>query len=274
MNLSSEETALFYRLYYSVMVYTNRRLEIISDLTDPKDVGFRQPEEKIQMRDAFYEHPELLEEFLSENPYGFSRDELAIVASWRHGVVGEFYVLRYLKKYAVFLGTKPERLYGVLSPGNPLEMTFAGYPLPLYVKDVLLPFQGRIIYDGLLSVYSIHFGPGIRASMNETYSQLKAREGIVEQLVGPDGQPEVRTSLARQKPRKAAPDWRPVVDGIVDQTEKMREADTPRQRAALGLLRAAARMAQAALHQPEDTDEHLQCLRSVRQALTRLEKTL
>jgi len=274
MNLSPEESKLFYRLYYSAMAYANRRLKIVPDLTDPKDVGFRHPEERIQMRDAFYEHPELLEEFLSENPYGFPRDELAMVASWQHAVAGEFYVLRYLKKYAVFLGAKPERLYGVLSPGNPLEMTFAGYPLPLYVKGALLPFQSRIIYDGLLSVYSIHFGPGIRASMNETYSRLKTHEGIVEQLVGPDGQPEVRTSLARQKPRKAAPDWRPAVDGIVDQAEKMREADTARQRAALGLLRAAARMAQAALHQTEDTDEHLQCLRSVRQALTRLEKTL
>lgn len=142
------------------------------------------------------------------------------------------------------------------------------------MKGVLLPFRDRIIYDGLLSVYSVFFGGGIRSSMKQTYSRLKRREGIVEQLVGPDGKPQIRTSIDRRRPRQPAPDWRPAVDEIMAQAEKMRPADTPCQSAALSLLRAVARMAQATLHQPKDTDEHLRRLRSVRRALTRLENVL
>jgi len=274
MQLSPEETELFYKVQHSILAYTNRRLELIPDFTDPDDVSLLVAEEKVQIRDALFELPELLEDFLAENLDGLSPDELAIVASWRHGVSGEFYIFRYLKKYTVFLGAKPGRLYGVLGLADPLEMVFAGHPLPIYVKGVLLPFQGRITYDGLLSVYAIRFGGGIRSSMKETYNRLKRGEGIVEGLVGPDGEPQMRTSLDRRKPRQSAPDHRPAVDEIVAQAEKMRRADTPRQSAALSLLRAAARLVQATLRQPKDTEEHLRRLRSVRQALTRLENIL
>ena len=274
MKLSPEESELFYKLHHSVLAYTNRRLELVADFDDPDDAGLLVAEERVQIREALHEHPELLEDFLGENPDGLSPDELAIVASWRHRVAGDFFIVRYLKKYTVFLGTKPERLYGVLSLVDPIETIFAGRRLPIYVKGVLLPFQGRITYDGLLSVYSILFGGGMRSSMKETYNRLKRQEGIVEQLVGPDGKPQMRTSLDRGKPRKPAPDYRPAVDEIVAQADKMRQADTPRQSAALSLLRAAAQMAQATLQQPEDTEGHRRRLRSVRRALTRLENVL
>ena len=274
MNLSPKETELFYRLQRCMLAYTSRRLGTIPGCTNLEDVNLLHTEEKTRVRNAFYEHPELLEEFLAKNPEGLPRDELGIIASWRQRVAGDFYIVRYLKKYTVFLGVKPERLYGVLGLADPLEMMFAGHPLPVYVRGVLLPFRDRIIYDGLLSVYSVFFGPGIRSSLKETYNRLKSREGIVEQLAGPDGKPLIQTSVDRQKPRKPAPDWGPVVDGVVAQTEKMRQADTPEQGAALGLLRAAAQMAQATLRQPDDVDEHLRRVSSVQRALTRLRNSL
>ena len=55
-------------------------------------------------------------------------------------------------------------------------------------------------------------------------------------MIGSDGQPQLRTSLARKAPAKPAPDWRPAVDGIVAQTEKMRQTDTKLQGAAFGLF--------------------------------------
>jgi len=51
-------------------------------------------------------------------------------------------------------------------------------------------------------------------------------------------------------------------------------ADAAEQGAALGLLRAAAQMAQATLRQPDDVDEHLRRVSSVQRALTRLRNSL
>jgi hypothetical protein len=58
------------------------------------------PEEaQYELRAAFYAHRQLLEAFVQENPQRFSAEELALVASWQHGVHGQFYVLRHLQRY-------------------------------------------------------------------------------------------------------------------------------------------------------------------------------
>jgi hypothetical protein len=58
---------------------------------------------------------------------------------------------------------------------------------------------------------------------------------------------------------------------MVAQTDRMRRADTPEQTAALGLLCAAAHLAQTAYEQPNAIDSNL---RQLRRALTRLETVL
>ena len=50
------------------------------------------------------------------------------------------------------------------------------------VDAVLLPFKDRIIYDGLMNGYNISFGAGIRRSLNESFKEAKARQGIVTSL--------------------------------------------------------------------------------------------
>ena len=53
-----------------------------------------------------------------------------------------------------------------------------------------------------------------------------------------------------------------------------RRAETETQEAAAGLLRAAAKLAQATFHQPDAAEAHLKQLSSVRRALTKLENIL
>jgi hypothetical protein len=183
--------------------------------------------------------------------------------------------MKHLKPYAVFMSAgEPTRLYGVVGLYDPLEVVFGGAPLPLLVKAVLLPFCDRIIYDGLLSAYRLSFGPGIRSGLNESYSRAKERDGIIEALIGLDGQAQVRTTLSRKAPAKPAPDWRPAIDEIIVQTEKMRQTDTRLQTATFGLLRAAASLAQASLLEQGAEDEAAKHMRSLRTALTKVEKLL
>jgi Domain of unknown function (DUF6398) len=57
--------------------------------------------------------------------------------------------------------------------------------LPRMIKTTLLPFKGRIVYDGLMSGYNVSFGPGIRRSLNEAYREAKAHRGIITTLPPP-----------------------------------------------------------------------------------------
>jgi len=73
------------------------------------------PEQRVMIRDALLDQSELIDQFVQENPGGFSDEALGIVATWRHAVAGQFITFRQLKKHAVFLkASDPPVAYGVL----------------------------------------------------------------------------------------------------------------------------------------------------------------
>jgi hypothetical protein len=165
-------------------------------------------------------------------------------------------------------------LYGVLGLTDGLDEIIDPDFLPVAVKAVLLPFKGQIIYDGLFNTYSVSFGSGIRGDLNQTYQRVKQTEGITEGWVELEGQLQPKTSIDRRAPKKPAPDWRSAIAEFVQQTDKMSTADTARQSAALGVLRAAASFAQAAFQLPDENEDYLKQLKTLRRAMTRLENIL
>lgn len=222
MRIASAEVDLFYKLYAALCSYANSKLKcVLFDFSAPEQYTALPPELRLKVREALYAQPELIDQFVHENPAHFSAEELAIVAGWKDALVGSFYVFRYLQPYAVFLTDKsPPKAYGVLALADPLPNVL-GPDLPLLVKGVLLPFNGRIIYDGLLSTYRISFGPGIRRSLNEGYRQAKATFGIITSL--PEGAappPAVRQKAPRPQPASAGPaDVKAVPAAIVGLTD-------------------------------------------------------
>ena len=89
-------------------------------------------------------------------------------------------------------GDSPARGYAVIGLTNSIEEVI-GPGLPVYVQAVLLPFEGRIIYDSLLIPYAVYFGGGIRSDLSATYRRIQEREGLITALPpeAKDEQPEV-----------------------------------------------------------------------------------
>jgi hypothetical protein len=270
MNLSRSDADLFFKLMWAVQCHVNRRLNLLPDVKSAEDYRHIPAEEKVKVRAALYENiDDTLDRFIAENPSGLSDGELRIVQGWQRHVAGDFYVLRLLKRHAIFVSARgPSKVYGVLGLYDNLEEVLYAQPLPVLVKAVLLPFKGSIIYDGLLETYSITFGSGIRGDLNEVYQRAKQTGKIIESLEpGQEGSREPR-------PNKPARDWRPVLDGIVETTEKLRQADTIVQNRAFNVLKASARLAHAAAHDPDHLQELYQLGRRVQNALRQLETAL
>lgn len=194
MNLSPDDVALFYKLHPALLVYVNQELGVVPQASTAPDLMRLPPEERRKVRDALVERLDLIDSFVEQNPVGFSTDELAIVRSWKSFIEGRFYVVRYLTRYAVFLDDHtPPKAYGVLALADSFEDIIGPY-LPILVGAVLLPFKGRIVYDGLLTYFRISFGSGARRSFGDSYQEAKAEFGIITSL--PFSPEKVRTSDA------------------------------------------------------------------------------
>lgn len=183
MQLPPEQTARFYRIWLALLHHVNEQQHLVPAFPAPEERNGLLPlSDEMHLRNALWADDTLRERFISANPAGLSSADLAVVASWRSRRAGSFYIVRALKKYTVFLSEDdPPRAYGVLGLSTPIE-ELAGRPLPVLAQTVLLPFEGRIIYDGLLQWYAVVFGPGIRARLNTEYRNAQEREGVITTL--------------------------------------------------------------------------------------------
>ena len=183
MKLSKDDVELFYRLYHSLLVYVNKKFEILEGLNSRDDIKKFTIDKVKMIRDRLYEHPELIDSFVADNPFNFSPEELKMVHSWKNFVKGRFLILRYLKDYTVFLNMdeKIPKAYGVLALVSTFEEMFGPY-LPVMVEAVLLPFKDKIVYDSIFTTYSITFGGNMRRSFDDSYQEAKMKFGIITSL--------------------------------------------------------------------------------------------
>jgi len=183
MKLPEEDVNLFYKLYNALMIYANKNYKIIQGLNSVDDMKKFSIEQLNKLRNKLFENPELIDLFVAENPFHFSPNELEILSSWKNFVKGKFIILRYLRNYTIFLTAdeKIPKAYGVLALLSSFEEMVGPY-LPRMVDAVLLPFKGKITYDGVISNYSISFGGGLRRLFNESYQEAKTKFGIITSL--------------------------------------------------------------------------------------------
>lgn len=182
MNLTREEVRRFYTIWFPLLQFVSQRRGDLPVFAASYGEGSVSVNDAATIRDALWADDSLREAFIAENPAGLGEPDLALVASWKTRVTGSFYFFRQLKKFAVFIPERGEpKAYGVVGLSTPIDQCVA-IPPPCLISTTLLPFEGRIIYDSLISGYTVYFGSGIRASLNETYKAAQERGGLITSL--------------------------------------------------------------------------------------------
>jgi len=212
MKLSPQDADLFFKLKWSLQSYVNLRLDIIPDIATVDEYKKLPTSDQLSVRDALYDNIELFDAYLEENPQELSEKELEIVRSWKKFRRGDFFIERLLKKYAIFIGY--EKVYGVLALHKTLDELLPYVRYPHYVQAVLLPFMGKIIYDGILQGYTVSFGGGIKSNLKETYMAAKQNGKIIESF---DPKKQAEKTAGKKNPIK---DWGPTINEILKEAKK------------------------------------------------------
>ncbi len=251
----------------ALQTFANRQLKVVERLKEIKDYRTISDQERIELRNAVYdENPKLIEDFVRENPFSFSHEELEIVSSWINYVNDSFFIAELTKKHAIFI--QDDDVFAVLALVQPLQDILAGASLPVYVKTVLLPFKGKIIYDGLLEGHSIFFGPGISTSVKNRVRIAKQRAEIIQSL-----DPDWKPVPAKQKKTK---DWKPLLDELNEKASKLRSssAEPLIYGPAFSLAKSSLAFARIAIEFPEDLEKLDKALHKVMLASNKVEKSI
>ena len=261
MKLSEQEANLFFQLMWALQYFVNSKLKIYTKIKNVEDYADSDTEHKVEIRKALYENIELIDSFVQENPQNFSKENLSIITSWKNYIEGDFYIERFLKRYTVFIDEN-NKVYGVFGLQQGFDELIHRSNLPLYVNTFLLPFKGKIIYDGLFGSRNIHFGGGIKRSLKETYMRAKQNNSIIESL-------EISKKVCQTKTTaKSLKNWKPELDELAGKVKKLRGAAghpaiySP----AFSLVKASVEFAQLAVSDENDQKSLYKALDKVRRA--------
>jgi hypothetical protein len=268
MKLSKQDADLFFKLMWSLQNYVNQRLGILSEVATVDGYQKLPSSEKLKVREKLYENIELIDAYLEENPQNFSKAELKIIESWKKFQQGDFFIERLLKKYAIFIGG--DQVYAVLALYEPFEDVLPFANFPYYAKAVLLPFKGKIIYDGLLQGYAVSFGSGIRYDLKETYMAAKQNGRIIESF---DSQKQSTKVVVSKKPDQ---DFGTTIDEISQLAKKLRSggAAPAIHSPAFSVAKVSIDFAKLAVENPDDIDSLWKALKKVENAIKKAETVL
>lgn len=199
MRLPELEAQQFITLYVQTIGRCAGALDPDGNIDDGRSYMHAEIEEKVAARDLVFDHPEILADYVADNPDELDAEDLARVEAWQTFVRGKMVIERDLKRHTIFLRWDDDPVaYGVLSILDEIVELLPAPP-PMLVEAVLLPWDGRIVCDGMISYMPVHLGSGIRASIKESYREAKAK-GIVTSLVAA---PASANASARPKAKRA-----------------------------------------------------------------------
>lgn len=269
MHLSEQDAALYYELMWALQFHIKQTLNLFPKVQSPEQYADLPVENKVKVREALYNDPTFIDQFVQENPQQFADEKLAIVASWKHFIADNFYIERILKKYTIFISGS-DKVYGVWGLQDDFDAIFHPSQLPLYFRAVLLPFRDKIIYDGLLQGYQVRFGSGISSNLKEIYLSAKQRGEIIETLISSSSQPTVSV------PAKAVKDWTSDLEELLTRASKLRGGNgqpaiySP----IFSLIKASLELGHAATVDPNDEDQLWKLFAKVEQAVRKVERSI
>lgn len=184
MILSTEEYNQYVDLHIKLLCFTGKRCNILKTETSLEEFKKLPLKKKFECRQLFNKQTEILEEFVKQYSQKLSDEQLKILEGFRKWISDScFIILKCLKKYVIFIDNDNKKVYGVLALSNPFTDFCDDFPV--LIKTTILPFNGKIIYDGFLETQA-YLGPNMTMEYNEIYKEAKNNRQIITSLDPPN----------------------------------------------------------------------------------------
>ncbi len=184
MKLQRKDGERFFRIYYSLLSWANKDLHFFPD---PVVIGSRSHKIAIfKLRKAVFEAPKYINTYLEENPGNLGPKDLEMIKSWQeHRLAGTFAVMRHQTDHSILLSIDdPSHVFGVLGINDTIRR-MVGPNLPQIVDALLLPYDERIIIDGVLALHPIRLEGTVKQELEEACQAAAAKAGVVTSLPAP-----------------------------------------------------------------------------------------
>src|SRR4030095_10590156 len=113
MNLSSDDFKTFLQIHLKLLYYTGHELNFIKSKSTFEEFVMLPMTEKYKCRNGLLDNEYLLEQYIAENLDQLSTRDINILTSFKKRITGDFIIVKCLKKHAIFIHAKSNKMYTV-----------------------------------------------------------------------------------------------------------------------------------------------------------------
>jgi len=177
MKLDEQDYCQYLNIQPKLIYYAGIEQKCISKNTTLDDFMNSSAQEKYPAREALYDNIHLIDQYIEEHSGTLSEEEINIIKDFKDFRRGKFYITKFTKTHALFMDE--EYVFGVLALGDPFDFFWDKKDLPALIETVLLPYKGKIIYDGIFLSSPISFGRGISNSLKNESKKKIGQFGVI-----------------------------------------------------------------------------------------------
>lgn len=168
-HLSPKDSILFYKIYFALLDFTNKKYKINPKLKINYIRGVN-PADLNGIIEKFWANKDtIVLEFCLANPKKFTKEELKITEDFKKGIRDIFVIMEYHQEYTALMNE--DKVYMVKGLNDNIDSILPYKQLPYIAKTTIIPFKNSIIYDGLLLTPGVKFGTSFYKNLEKDYSK-------------------------------------------------------------------------------------------------------
>lgn len=159
--LGGKEAAKFYKMYMSLLDYVNKKYHVIHEnhLATAFHVN---PQDQVKVRNKMFEDLSIIDEYIKLNPNHLNSTLLKQVGEIKNAIMIDCIIIKYERNFTLIIDDR-DILYGIVGGVSNIDEVIPSDVLPYVCKLVLVPYKGKILYDGVIEGSNIQMGPGIQS---------------------------------------------------------------------------------------------------------------
>ncbi len=165
MHLNEAQANHLYDLLSALVLSANQAFGILPDEALLLSDGSFNLDACREVLDRVWDDPSLIDELVERNPLGLPPRVLAELTSWKDRICGPQLLLGYDRRGRALFSIGESRV-AVMGVTQDIEEVVPEEP-PTVVFVTLLPFAGSVVYDTMVRLPPVSYGPGFRSMLEK-----------------------------------------------------------------------------------------------------------
>lgn len=174
--LGAKEARYFYKMYMRLLDFVNHKYNVVDEhhLATATSVD---PADQIKVRNKLFENLSIIDEYIKLNPYHLNSTLLKQVKEVKNAITMDCIIVKYERNYTLIMD-KNNILYAIIGGVSNLDEIIPAHALPYMCRLSLIPYKGKIVYDGVIEGANIQMGSGIQKNIIESIKNTQIHKTL------------------------------------------------------------------------------------------------